>query len=59
MKTWHTFAFLIVAAILWWWLGKWLLVFAATYFLFRGWMWLGWHYPKVTWFIIGFIRGLR
>lgn len=59
MKTWHTFAFLIIAAVIWWWLGRAVLVFAACYFLFRFWMWLAWRHPMVVWFIIGFVRGLR
>lgn len=59
MKTWHAFSFLIIAAIAYYYAGKLILVLAALYLLFRGWMWLGWHYPGVVWFIIGFFRGLR
>lgn len=58
MKTWHTFAFLIITAIVWWWFGKWILFFAAIFFLFKGWMWLAHRHPHVVVFIIGFIRGL-
>lgn len=58
MKTWHAWAFLIVAAVIWAYLGRWVLVMAAIYFLFRGWLWLCRRYPLLGWFIIGFIRGL-
>jgi hypothetical protein len=59
MKTWHTFAFLIVAALVWYYLGRLAIVLVACFFLFKFWMWLAWRYPLVVMFIIGFFRGLR
>lgn len=59
MKTWHLFAWLIVTAITYYYVGKLILLGVAIYFLFRFWLWLGRNHPAVCWFIIGFIRGLR
>lgn len=50
---------LIITAVAWYYAGKFILVVAACILLFKGWMWLGWHHPKIVWFIIGFVRGLR
>jgi len=56
---WPLFVWLIATAIVYAYIGKLVLLVAAIYFLFKGWMWLGRRHPHVAWFIIGFIRGLR
>lgn len=59
MKTWHLFAWLIVTAVIYYFVGKLILFFVACYFLFRFWLWLGINHPAICWFLIGFFRGLR
>ncbi len=59
MSSWTAFAFLIITAVVYYYIGKLVLILVAAYFLFRAWLWIGWHYPAVTWFLIGFFRGLR
>jgi hypothetical protein len=59
MKSWHTFAVLIITAILIYLKAHYLiLIMVAFIILIRCWLWFAYRFPLTAWFIFGFIRGL-
>jgi hypothetical protein len=58
MKTWHTFAFLIVTAVIYYYAGPLILLIAAIVVFFRGLFWLIERYPRTMIVVLGFLRGL-
>ena len=58
MKSWHCFAFLIVTAITYYYIGKLILLIVGCYLLLRGWLWICRRYPLLAWFLYCFTRGL-
>jgi hypothetical protein len=62
MKTWHTFAFLIVTAVALYYAKGPIFLIAAIVGFVNGWLWLSFRFPRVMFFVnsfvLGFIRGL-
>ncbi|MGY2987744.1 hypothetical protein [Bradyrhizobium sp. USDA 4508] len=58
LKSWHTFAFLIVTALIWYWL-KWpIIVFGTMAAIVLGLSWLDHHFPRTMFVITTIIGGL-
>jgi len=58
LKSWHAFAFLIVTAIAWYYVGRLILFVVAVVLFIRGWLWLNFRFPKTFIFINYFIAAL-
>jgi hypothetical protein len=58
LKSWHAFAFLIVAAVLWYYFGRLILVVAAVVLIIRGWVWLTFRFPRTMTFVNIFLAEL-
>ena len=52
------FAFLLIAAVLWYFLGRLILFIAAFVLLIRGWLRVCRRFPRTALFFYGFARGL-
>lgn len=58
LKSWHTFAFLIVTALIWYWL-KWPFIIISTLAaIFIGPFWLGQRFPRTMFVIARIINAL-
>jgi hypothetical protein len=58
LKSWQCFAWLIVRAVTYYFLGKILLVIAAIVALVRAGSWFCRRFPRTAWFGFGLTRGL-
>ena len=44
--------------LVYYWVGRLLVIAFCFWLLVRGWLWLCYRYPRTMWFVLGFIRGL-
>jgi hypothetical protein len=57
LKTWHCFAWLVVTAIVYYYLGKLILFVAAIVLLVNRWVWFCRRYPRTAWSLRARITG--